>query len=133
MGRRQPALPTLVALVQAAGLDLHIELRRPPSPLRRLSGPLGQRVRKERAHLVRTAARYGVSNLRVFGSVARGQEDADSDVDMLVDVPEDLGLLGLGRLRAELETTLQAQVDLVPADGLKPQLRTVIDSELIPL
>jgi predicted nucleotidyltransferase/DNA-binding XRE family transcriptional regulator len=132
-GRRQPALPTLLALIKAAGLDLHMELRRPQSPLSRLSGPLGRRVRKERAQLVRTAAKYGVSNLRVFGSVARGEENADSDIDLLVDLPNDLGLLGLGRLQHEMEIILGAPVDLVPTDGLKPQVREVITAELVGL
>lgn len=132
-GRRQPALPTLAALIQAAGFELHLDLRRSRSRLRRLSGPLGRRVRGHRARLIRVAARYGVSNLRVFGSVARGEERADSDIDLLVDLPSDLGLLGLGRLQREMETMLHASVDLVPSDGLKPQVHEVIGADLVAL
>ena len=132
-GRRQPALPTLAALVEAAGFDLQLGLRRSRSPLGRLSGPLGRRVRRQRARVVQAAARYGVSNVRVFGSVARGQEDASSDIDLLVDLPSGLGLFGLGRLQQELETLLRAPVDLVPADGLKPQVRDMVDADLVAL
>jgi len=120
-------------LVDAAGFDLHVGLRRSRSPLRRLSGPLGRRVRRQHARLNRVAAQYGVSNLRVFGSVARGEEDADSDIDLLVDLPSDLGLLGLGRLQGEMETMPRAPVDLVPADGLKPQVRDMINADLVAL
>jgi len=83
--------------------------------------------------LIKTAGRYGVSNVRVFGSVARGEEDLDSDIDLLVDLPSDLGLLGLRRLQHELETMLEARVDLVPAEGLKPQIREMINDDVVML
>ncbi len=124
---------TLAAMVEAAGFDLHLDLRRPRPSLHRLSGPLGRRVRGQRARLIKTAGRYGVSNVRVFGSVARGEEDLDSDIDLLVDLPSDLGLLGLGRLQHELETMLGARVDLVPAEGLKPQIREMINDDVVML
>lgn len=55
----------------------------------------------------------------MFGSVARGEEGSGSDVDLLVDVPAGMGLVGLGRCQAEVEQLLGARVDLVPADDLK--------------
>src|SRR5262249_38355953 len=132
-GRRQPSMLTLAAMVEAAGFDLHVDLRRSRSSLHRLSGPLGRRVLGQRARLIKTAGRYGLSNVRVFGSVARGEEDLDSDIDLLVDLPSDLGLLGLGRLQHELETMLEARVDLVPAEGLKPQIREMINDDVVML
>jgi len=56
----------------------------------------------------------------VFGSVARGQDRPDSDVDLLADLPPGMGLLGLGRVQAELEAILGSPVDLVPAGDLEP-------------
>jgi predicted nucleotidyltransferase len=88
-----------------------------------LTGPLGIRLRGSLRQLFATAADFGVRNLRVFGSVARGEDGADSDLDLLADLPVDLGLLGLGRLRAALEDIIGAPVDIVPATDLKPQVR----------
>jgi predicted nucleotidyltransferase len=59
----------------------------------------------------------------VFGSVARGDDRPDSDLDLLADMPPGIGLIGLGRLEAELEDIMGARVDLAPADSLKPHVR----------
>jgi predicted nucleotidyltransferase/DNA-binding XRE family transcriptional regulator len=122
-GHRQPSLPTLARLVEAAGQELVLGVRRPPRRLARLSGPVGTRVR----------ARHRVSNLRVFGSVARGEDRADSDVDLLADLPAGMGLFGLGRVRAELEAVLGTPVDLVPASDLKPGVRARVERDLVAL
>jgi predicted nucleotidyltransferase/DNA-binding XRE family transcriptional regulator len=132
-GRRQPGLPTLAALVEATGNELVVSLRRQRGRLARLSGPVGRRVRRGRHDLVAAAAAHGASNLRVFGSVARGQDLPDSDLDLLVDLPPSLGLFGLGRLQADLEAIAGTRVDLVPAQGLKPDFRTRVERDLVPL
>jgi predicted nucleotidyltransferase len=74
----------------------------------------------QRRDLVAAAAAHDVTSLRVFGSVARGEDRPDSDLDLLVDLPPDIGLLELGRVQAELEAILGTKVDLVPASDLKP-------------
>ncbi len=132
-GRREPALSTLAALVDATGFELTVGLRRQPRRLRALSGPVGRRVYRRRRDLVAAAAAHGLSNLRVFGSVARGQDQPDSDVDLLVDLPPNLGLLGLGRVQAELEAIVGGPVDLVPAGDLKPDVRARVARELVAL
>jgi hypothetical protein len=68
----------------------------------------------------------------VFGSVARGQDRPDSDVDLLADLPPGMGLLGLGRVQDDLEEILGARVDLV-AGTLKPAIRARADRDLIAL
>ena len=88
-----------------------------------MSGPVGRQVRRKRRDLVAAAAAYDVANLRVFGRVARGEDRPDSDVDLLVDLPPDMGLLDLGRVQADLEAILGAKVDLIPASDLKPAVR----------
>ena len=116
-------MPTLAALIEAAGSELVIGIRRQPQRLSRLSGPVGQRVRRRRRDLIAAAAAHGVTNLRVFGSVARGTDRPDSDLDLLADLPSGMGLLGLGRVQDELEAIVGCRVDLVPAGDLKPGTR----------
>lgn len=108
-------------------------MKQPDSPDKPLSGPLGRRVREQRSRLIRAAAAHGVSNLRVFGSVARGDEHPGSDVDLIADLPSDMGLLGLARLQAELEEILDAPVDLATAGSLKQGVRSSVGGELVAL
>ena len=131
--RRQPALATLEGLVKATGLELEVRVKTPRSPINRLTGPIGRRVRRHRRQLVETAAIHGLTGLRVFGSVARGEERPDSDVDILADIPDEIGVLGLGRTCEELGRILNAPVDLVPARGLKADVARRVEKELVPL
>ena len=117
-GARQPSLPTLARLIQATGSDL--EVRVSSSPVAQPpDGPLARRVRKHRNEVLTLLGCYGLANPRLFGSVARGDERPNSDIDLLVDVPVGTSLLKLGRCQAELEALLGAPVDLVPAADLK--------------
>lgn len=131
-GRRQPSLPTLNALIEATDHQLRIELR-PDSGASRLAGPLGRRVRRLRRRILEVATRYGATNVRVFGSVARGGEGPSSDIDVLVDLSPDSGLFTLMRLERDLEDLLEASVDVVPADSVKPRFREAIKRDLVPL
>lgn len=132
-GHRQPAIPALAALVDAAGYELVMGLRWQPRRLRRLSGPVGRRVRRHRRDLIAAAAAHGIRNLRVFGSVARGEDRPDSDVDLLADLPPGLSLFRLGRVEAELENILGSRVDLIPAGDLKPGVRARVERDLVAL
>ncbi len=122
-GARQPSLPVLERLVAATGLVLDLQVRKAPSALSRLTGPLGRKVRAHRTTIKRLCAKAGVTNVCVFGSVARGQETANSDIDLLVDLKSNTGLFALVALRGNLESLLEAGVDLVPADSLKDGVR----------
>jgi predicted nucleotidyltransferase len=134
-GWRQPSLPTLARLIDAAGADLVVDIQQQQQPpqLSRLSGPVGRQVRRKRRDLVAAAAAHEVTNLRVFGSAARGEDRPDSDVDLLVDLSPDMGLLGLGRVQADSEAILGAKVDLVPASNLKPAVRARAERDLVAL
>lgn len=132
-GQRQPSIPALARLIEAAGFELSLGLRRQPGRLRQLSGPVGRRVRRRRRDLIAAAAAHGVQNLRVFGSVARGEDRPDSDVDLLADLPPGLSLFGLGRLEADLEAILTTRVDLIPATDLKPGVRKRVERDLVAL
>jgi uncharacterized protein len=133
-GQRQPSLPTLLHLLHASGHLLDASLiARDDAATAPLSGPLGQRLRRQRRKVKAIATAHGVHHVRVFGSTARGGERPDSDVDLLVDLPAGAGLFALGRLRGELEELLGAPVDLVPEDGLKPEVRANIEADLVTL
>jgi uncharacterized protein len=123
-GARQPSLPMLGRLVAATGFDLDLRVRR-VFP----RGPLGERLERDRQQVRKIVARHGLSNVRVFGSVVRGEERPESDIDLLVDAAPGVGLFELGRCQAELESLLGAHVDLVPASDLKPGLEADVLSE----
>jgi uncharacterized protein len=126
---RQPSLSMLDRLVSATGLELQIQVRRAS----RLKGPIGTRLWARRNKVKRLAAGHGLSNLRVFGSVARGEETEDSDLDLLVDVTPGVGLIGLARAQHDLEELLGARVDLVPASDLKPGVAESVLAAAVPL
>jgi predicted nucleotidyltransferase/DNA-binding XRE family transcriptional regulator len=132
-GHREPSLPMLSTLVEATGFELDLRLRRAPRRLDVLHGPVGRRVRLRRQDLIDTAARHGAVKLRVFGSVARGEDREDSDVDLLADLPPGLGLLGLGRLQADLERIVGAPVEVVAAADLKDDVRKRVERDLVAL
>ncbi len=83
--------------------------------------------------MTEAAARHGVANVRVFGSVARGEEAAESDVDLLVDLSDGAGLFAIARLQRELEELLGARVEIVPASDLEPEVSINVARDLVAL
>jgi predicted nucleotidyltransferase len=79
------------------------------------------------------ASRYGAQNVRVFGSVARGDADDASDIDFLVDLPAGKSLLDLGGLVVELGELLGRPVDVVTPRGLKERIRDRVLAEAVSL
>jgi predicted nucleotidyltransferase len=77
------------------------------------------------------AAKYGVSNIRVFGSVARRTADEHSDIDFLVDILPGTSLFDLGGFLSDLRKLLNCNVDVVTAKGLKPRIRQRVLNEAI--
>jgi len=90
-------------------------------------------LKSRREEILRIAARRGARNVRLFGSLARGEADAQSDVDILVDMEPDRSLLDLGGLWWELNELLGVKVDVVTANGLRERIRERVLSEAIPL
>lgn len=87
------------------------------------------RLGKHRSEILEIANRHGASNLRVFGSVARGDDDADSDIDFLVDLEQGRSLFDLGGLQVELERLLECRVDVITENGLRPRIKDRVLSE----
>jgi uncharacterized protein len=88
---------------------------------------------KKRNEIIQIAAKYGAGNLRVFGSVARGESDDRSDIDILVDMQPDKSLLDLAGLLIELRKALGVKVDVFTESSLKPRIRERALKESVPL
>ena len=86
-------------------------------------------IDRDREEILRIAAQYGARNVRVFGSVARGEDRADSDVDLLVEMGDDRSLLDLVGLEQDLEGLLKRPVDVLTDGSIHPALRSLISAE----
>ncbi|GAA1058370.1 hypothetical protein GCM10017608_34030 [Agromyces luteolus] len=93
----------------------------------------GRALARNRRKVIELAAARGARNVRVFGSVASGADTAESDIDLLVDLEPGTGLFSLARLEAELADLLGAEVDVVPARGLREHLAERVLGEAVPL
>jgi predicted nucleotidyltransferase len=76
---------------------------------------------------------YGIQKAAVFGSVARGEETAVSDVDLLIQLPRPIGLLPFAGLKLELEDALHRRVDLVEYEALHPRIKSRVLADQIPI
>ena len=113
---REPSLATLAGLVEANGISLDLELGADLPLPRPYSGPIGHRVGRRRAAVLALAARHGVTDRRVFGSVARGEEGPESAASA-----------------TSCASCFTCPWHLVPDDGLKPRVRASIEADLVPL
>ncbi len=95
--------------------------------------PLSPVIARNRQAIVDIARRYNARNVKVFGSMARGDADDNSDVDLLVDFSADTSLLDRIALAQEIEKLLGRKIDLVSADKLHKLIRKSVLEESIPL
>jgi uncharacterized protein len=91
------------------------------------------RLKEKRQEILRIAQAHGATNIRVFGSVARGEEGPDSDLDLLVEMKPESGLLDLVSLWQDLEDLLGYKVDVITEGGISPYLRDRIYAEAVSL
>jgi predicted nucleotidyltransferase len=90
-------------------------------------------LQKKREAILDLCARHGATKVRVFGSVARGEAQEGSDLDLLVVFEEGRTLLDHARLKLALEGLLGVPVDVVSEGGLAPRLRERVLREAVPL
>ena len=90
-----------------------------------------QRTRRD--DILSLAARYGAYNVRVFGSVARGEADEKSDIDFLVNMEKGRSLLDLAGLAIDLEELLGCNVDIVTEKGLRERIRDRVLKDAVSL
>ncbi len=125
LGRSQPEIKRLLDRSAEPGAAAKVEASAGPTTV------LDTVLRGKRDAVVSAAARHGAGNVRVFGSVATGTDTPESDVDLLVDVDDTVGLMGLAALQLELEEILGRAVDVVPERSLRPEVRATVQA--IPL
>jgi predicted nucleotidyltransferase len=94
---------------------------------------VGDTIRDKRELIVRIAARHGASQVRLIGSVARGEARPDSDVDLLVTWSEGISLLDQAALMLELEGLLGRKVDIASDGWVKPSIRESVYRDAIAL
>jgi predicted nucleotidyltransferase/DNA-binding XRE family transcriptional regulator len=137
-GTSLPTLPTLERLLAACGRRLEIqtppaEPSAPVTSMRSQLGPQATALRRQRRRLLDAADKHGVGHLRAFGSLARGEAKADSDVDLLVDLKPGRTLIDLAAFRREAAEILSLPVDVATADMLKERIREEVLKDALPL
>lgn len=134
-----PTIPTLERLLSACGQRLQLRAVRTTEPgaaatsLRGQVGPRAREVCRQRRRLLDAAHERGVRRVRVFGSLARGEDSPASDIDLLVDLEPGRTLLELAAFRRQAEAILGFPVDVATPDMLKERIRADVETEATPL
>jgi uncharacterized protein len=127
-----PAVSTLQRLFKACGRDLVLDIVETPHTAD-LSSDQARLLRRRRGDILKACSRHGARNVRIFGSVARGQARPGSDIDVLCDLDPDRDLVDLAALRAELTEILGVPVDVSTPRLLKPAILAAALREAVPL
>ena len=90
-------------------------------------------LQTKRLEILRIAADHGARNVRLFGSMARGQARPDSDLDLLIEMDADRSLLDLIALGQDLEELLHCKVDVLTESSVHPAIRAHILADARPL
>lgn len=108
--------------------DIRREAQEPP-----LTSPFGRRLAHHRDEVLVVVRAYGSRDVRLFGSVARGDDGPDSDIDLLLQLPANTSLFTATRLEAELSDILGCAVDVVSPRDLRDAVRARIVNEALPV
>jgi hypothetical protein len=130
-GKTSPSTSTLLRLVRAGGYDIDVRIKKATAS--NLSGSRAQKVRRAKVAIKAIMGKSGASNVRLFGSVARGQDTRTSDIDFLVDYDLSKGLMPIHRLNRELSKLLEERVEVAPVGALKPEILKNALAEAVPL
>ena len=90
-------------------------------------------LKRHRVDVLKSAAHYGATDVRVFGSVARGDADESSDIDLLVRMSPGRSVFDIGGLLMDLQDLLGRRVDVVTERGLRPRIRAQVLREAVPI
>ena len=92
-----------------------------------------QAIRERRQEILEIASRHGAHDVRIFGSVARGDASESSDLDLIVRFEPARTLLDHAGLIGDLEDLLGTRIDVIDEDGMRPRFRKVVMKETVPL
>ena len=133
-GRREPGAETFLMLIEAAGL--YFIIRVPITNYQHPTLPDSAQTRalvKHRQQILDLVAQYHASNVRIFGSVARGEARPDSDIDILVDFGPNTGLFSIVALQESLSKLLHFPIDLGDPKSLKPHVQPSVAKDQLSL
>lgn len=125
-GEVNPTVVMLERLLEASGNQLDIVIS--PRPQR----PTLDELRSHRNTIIGIVDSFGASNVRVFGSIVRGDTHHDSDIDLLIDVPAGTGLVTIERIAEAIEAALPWSVDVVTSGAARGRMAHILD-EAVPL
>jgi predicted nucleotidyltransferase/DNA-binding XRE family transcriptional regulator len=132
-GASSPSVETLDRLLAVMGARLDLVAEGSPRRLD-VRTPRMVKLRQNRERIRRAAHRHGAKNVRIFGSVARGADRPDSDIDLLVDFDvRSRGLFPLAGLQDELAALLGERVEVVTQEALAPHVAKNALAEAVPL
>ncbi len=130
-GDSNPSTATLQRITRAAGFEVQLNLVAVKAS--DLSSNRAAKLRKQRGKINSLLSEAGASNPRIFGSVARGEDNQSSDIDLLVDFDVNLGLLPIIELNQKLSELLGERVEVSPVQVLKHSVLESALSEAVPL
>ncbi len=130
-GTTSPSTDTLARVLKANGLKLEVKLVK--SSISDLSSPRAKLIREKRGEILRLARKYDAHDVRVFGSVARGDDDDKSDIDFLVDFDISDGVGKMINLKEDLKKLLKIHVDVAPVRMLKKEVLNSALLDAVPL
>lgn len=120
-GEVNPTVVMLDRLLEASGN--HLDMVVSPHSHR----PTLAELRSHRNTIVGIVESFGASNVRVFGSVARGETHEDSDIDVLIDVPAGTGLITIERIAGAIEAAVPWRVDVVTSGAARGRMAHILD------
>lgn len=130
-GVSRPSTETLQRLARAAGFDIKVELV--PTKARNLSSDRAKKLFRMRSEVLRALSKAGASNARLFGSVARGEDTTESDIDLLVDFDLNRGMVPIMHLNEELSDLLGEKVEVSIEELLLPKVLVTALANAVPL
>lgn len=130
-GAARPSTDTLTRILKAGGLELEVRLVKTSTS--NLGSARARKIRENRGEIIRLMRKAGAKEVRIFGSVARGDDNVSSDIDFLVDFDTSQGVVPIMRLKRELSKLLQENVDVAPVSLLKKSVLESALKEAVPL
>jgi predicted nucleotidyltransferase/DNA-binding XRE family transcriptional regulator len=132
-GAHLPSVETLRALVGAAGQRMNLGLEAAPERVSGTARGTLDLLRSRREELLAAGEALGVRAVYVFGSVVRGEDGPDSDVDLLVELASPLGYLGLARIEEAFSAIVGRRVEIVPMYALVSEASKGLRNGAVPL